>query len=90
MKTSKTSDNHNKPEKTERTSRKKSVKKAEPQGIPGFAYYQLYGEQVISNLCGKPKVLAERNGKYLLLNNQDKRQRLSLDELKQMAETGNS
>ena len=77
-----------KPAKKTTTKAKSPRKKKEkPVGIlpiPGFAYYQLNGECVISTLSAKPSTLEARNGTFVLLSNREQCCRLTLEEIKQI------
>ena len=63
---------------------KEKEKRVEILSIPGFAYYQLNGESVISSLGSKQRTLEARNGTFVLLSNQEQRCRLTLEEIKEL------
>lgn len=72
--------------KAKSVGKKVRPKKQESVNIPGFGHYTLVGESVISSLGMKPRELTERSGKYVLIDNQDRRHRLSLEEIKALCE----
>ena len=67
-----------------RAKRAKKKARVEILPIPGFAYYQLNGDCVISSLGAKSRTLEARNGIFVLLSNQEQRCRLTLEEIKQL------
>ena len=68
---------------------KPKPKKAKPvrvelKAIRGFAEYLLKGDQVVSVLSGKQRILSGRDV-FVLLGNDGERHRLTLEQIKQLA-----